>query len=140
MIKSEKQKNRTKKLIENFKKELAEKEIELTSLDNKETYLSSYRIIINDLENEIKEYEALKAGNFTLPQNITFLELLKNLAKIRISKGLSQQDLANLIGVSRQKINLYEEHDYQNMTSDKINAILNALNIHLDMRNASEAA
>jgi hypothetical protein len=44
-----------------------------------------------------KSYFPLKAGNFVLPQNITFIELLKNLAKIRISKGLNQQDLARLI-------------------------------------------
>ena len=134
MIKSEKQKTRTKKLIEDFKKELATKEVELADLNNKESYLSSYKVIINDLENEIKEYEELKAGNFVLPQNITFIELLKNLAKVRISKGLSQQDLAKLIGVTKQQINRYEEHDYQNVGVDKVNQILEALNIHLDMK------
>jgi HTH-type transcriptional regulator / antitoxin HigA len=139
MIKSEKQKTRTKKLIEDFKKELAEKEAKLANLDNKETYLSSYRVIINDLENEIKEYEMLKAGNFVLPQNITFIELLKNLAKIRISKGLSQQDLARLIGVTKQQINRYEEHDYQNVGVDKVNQILEALNIYLDMKSKEVA-
>jgi HTH-type transcriptional regulator / antitoxin HigA len=139
MIKSEKQKTRTKKLIEDFTKELAAKEVELADLDNKESYLSSYKVIINDLENEIKEYEELKAGNFVLPQNITFIELLKNLAKVRISKGLSQQDLARLIGVTKQQINRYEEHDYQNVGVDKVNQILEALNIHLDMKSKKVA-
>lgn len=36
--------------------------------------------------------------------------MLKNIKKLRIDKGLSQQQLADIIGVSQQSINKYENH------------------------------
>jgi len=138
MIKSEVQKNRTLKSIADLKKTIESIEIS-KDYDNdvKQAYIGSHQSLLAELEREIQEYQDLKAGKFDLPQNITFIELLKNLTKIRIAKGISQQDLANMIGVSRQKINLYEEHDYQNVKIEKINAILKALNINLDMKVAA---
>jgi HTH-type transcriptional regulator/antitoxin HigA len=141
MIKSEVQKNRTLKSIYEIKKDI---ETMNSSKDYdeelKKVYLGSNQSMLGELEREVQEYEDLKAGKFVLPKNITFVELLKNLTKIRISRGLSQQDLGNKIGVSRQKINLYEEHDYQNVKIDKINAILGAFNISLDMKSNVELA
>jgi DNA-binding XRE family transcriptional regulator len=138
MIKSEKQKNRTLQSIENFTQEL-NKILSAQGLEPElaETYKNSYGVMINELTKEVQEYEELKAGKFTLPKNITFVELLKNLTKIRISRGLSQQDLADMIGVSRQQINRYEENNYQNVSIEKVNAILSAFNINLDMRTAA---
>lgn len=141
MIKSEVQKNRTLKSISNLKKDIdfMSKSQDYDE-DVKKAYIGSYESMFAELEREIQEYEDLKAGKFVLPKNITFIELLKNLTKIRIARDLSQQDLANMIGVSRQKINLYEEHDYQNVKIDKINAILKAFNISLDMKSNTELA
>jgi HTH-type transcriptional regulator/antitoxin HigA len=140
MIKSEIQKNRTLKSISNIKKDI---ENMLTATDYseevKKALIGSHNSMLAELEREIQEYEELKSGKYELPQNISFIELLKCLPKVRISKGLSQQDLANMIGVSRQKINLYEEYDYQNVSIDKINSILEVLNIYLDVK-SKEAA
>ncbi len=138
MIKSEKQKNRTLESINKFKLELS-KLLESSTMekDFKETYKNSYEIMINQLEKEVAEYEELKQGKFELPKDVTFIELLKNLTKIRISKGLSQQDLAKLVGISRQQLNRYEEHDYQNVSVEKINSILQSLNIYLDLKIAA---
>lgn len=36
--------------------------------------------------------------------------MVKNLKKLRLKKGLSQQQLADIIGVSQQSINKYENH------------------------------
>ena len=135
MIKSEVQKNRTLKSIAELKKTIESIKISKDYDDDvKQAYLGSHQSLLAELEREVQEYQDLKAGKFDLPQNITFIELLRNLTKIRIAKGISQQDLANMIGVSRQKINLYEEHDYQN---EKINDILKVLNINLDMKIAA---
>lgn len=40
-------------------------------------------------------------------------KMLKNLKKLRINKGLSQQQLAEVIGVSQQSINKYENHNVE---------------------------
>jgi len=124
MIKSEQQKNRTIKIIEDSKNKLE-------SLDQytKESMLS----FIGTLEYEIDEYEALKRGEYTLPGNISFRELLKSIAKVRISKGLSQQDLAKKLGVTKQQINRYEEHDYQNVSAANIAEILEVLDLSISL-------
>ena len=40
-------------------------------------------------------------------------DILKNLKKLRLRKGLSQQRLADIIGVSRQSVNKYENHSIE---------------------------
>ena len=124
MIKSEQQKNRTVKILEESNKKLE-------TLD--EYSRGSLLSFIGTLEAEIEEYEALKRGEFTLPKNISFVELLKSIAKVRISKGLSQQDLAKLLGVTKQQINRYEEHDYQNVSMAKISEILEVLGLSVTL-------
>lgn len=126
MIKSEQQKNRTiKQLTELKEKRKTASNVAIGSIDS----------LIGQLENEIKEYEDLKRGEFTLPKNITFVELIKNIAKIRISKGLSQQDLANMLGMTKQQINRYEEHDYQNVSLVKISEIIAVLGLTVTLEN-----
>ena len=131
MIKSEQQKNRTiKQLTELKEKRKTASNIAIGSIDS----------LIGQLENEIKEYESLKRGEFTLPKNITFVELIKNIAKIRISKGLSQQDLANMLGITKQQINSYEEHDYQNVSLVKISEIIAVLGLTVTLEKIENVA
>ncbi len=142
MIKSEKQKTKTLKIIENLKKD-RDKFLEISQNLPKEVieaHVGSTDSMMGELERELKEYEELKIGKFKLPKNISFIELLRSLAKIRISRGLSQQNLANLIGVSKQQLNRYEEHDYQNIGVEKINMILEAFNINFDIKTRKKAA
>ena len=124
MIKSEQQKNRTLNIIE-------ESNQKLETLD--EYSKGSLLSFIGSLEAEIAEYEALKRGEFTLPENISFNELLRSIAKVRISKGLSQQDLAKKLGVTKQQINRYEEQDYQNISASNLSEILEALDLSLSL-------
>ena len=124
MIKSEQQKNRTLKMIKEYNEKLK-------TLD--EYSRGSLLSLIGTLEQEIEEYENLKKGIYELPQNISFVELLQSISKIRISKGLSQQDLANMLGITKQQLNRYEEHNYQNVSIAKINEILEVLNISVSL-------
>ena len=39
--------------------------------------------------------------------------MLKNLKLLRNEKGISQQQLANVLGISQQSINKYENHDVE---------------------------
>jgi len=135
MIKSEKQKTKTLETIENLKKDKKEFLAISQNLPGEiiEAKIGSIDSMLGELENEIKEYEEIKSGNYELPKNITFIELLRSLPKIRISKGLSQKDLGDLIGATKQQINRYEEHEYQNIGIEKINMILDVLNINLDI-------
>jgi len=131
MIKSEYQKNRTLKQINELNEKL--KTVDVYSQN-------SINSLIGQLESEVNEYEELKKGNFVLPKNITFVELLKNITKVRISKGLSQQDFADLLGMSKQQINRYEEYDWQNVSISNINQILIKLKLNVSLELANEKA
>lgn len=39
--------------------------------------------------------------------------MVKNLRKLRIDKGISQQELADVIGTSQQSVNKYENHNVE---------------------------
>lgn len=39
--------------------------------------------------------------------------MVKNLKKLRVSKGLSQNKLAEFIGISQQSVNKYENHNIE---------------------------
>lgn len=131
MIKSEQQKNRTIKMLDELKqKREKSSKIALGSIDS----------LIGQLELELDEYEKLKQGDFILPKNITFVELLKNITKVRISKGLSQQDLANMLGMTKQQINRYEEHDYQNVSLVKISEIIAVLGLTVSLEKQKDIA
>ena len=52
-----------------------------------------------DLENELHEYESLKAGKFRLDSLKVVADLPSVLIKARIAQGLSQKELAERIGL-----------------------------------------
>jgi len=130
MIRSEQQKNRTIKILTELEEKKTASQISLGSINS----------LIGQLERELEEYETLKRGEFELPKNITFVELMKNITKIRIAKGLSQQDLANLLGTTKQQINRYEEHDYQNVSLVKISEIISVLGLTVSLEKLEDIA
>ena len=97
----------------------------------KQAQINGYKIQITDLEKQLEEYEELKKGNLKFPEDLSFSNLLGHLTKIRISKGISQAELARMIGVSRQQISRYELQDYQGASLERVNQILNVLRLKI---------
>lgn len=54
------------------------------------------------------------------------------LKEIRESKGLTQQELADKAGCSRQFVNMIENSDSLNVSSKKLLDIANALDVKID--------
>jgi NAD(P)H-dependent FMN reductase len=50
-------------------------------------------------------------------------------AKMRIAKGVSQTELANRLGVSKQVVSRYEETEYQTVAISRLQEILDAIGI-----------
>ena len=65
-----------------------------------------------DLEGELKEYEALKTGQFDPRPLNALVNLPKLLIQARIAKGLSQRQLAERLGLKEQQIQRYEATEY----------------------------
>ncbi len=84
---------------------------------------------IADLEEELREYEFLKAGLFQPDQLKTVAELPTLLIKARIARGLSQKELAERLGLKEQQIQRYEATDYASARLARIKEVVGALGI-----------
>lgn len=84
---------------------------------------------LDDLRDEIDEYEKLKAGNITSFQIDSLEELPIVLVKARIASGLTQKELADKLGIKEQQIQRYEQNDYAGISIDRIREIIKALNV-----------
>ncbi len=80
-----------------------------------------------DLEEELREYESLKAGKFPMDELSVVAELPTALIKARIAQGLSQKDLAERLGLQEQQIQRYEATDYASASLTRIKEIVGAL-------------
>ena len=82
-----------------------------------------------DLEEELSEYESLRAGNFELRDLKVVSELPTALIKARIAQGLSQRDLAERLKLKEQQIQRYEATDYASASLARIKQVVSALGV-----------
>ena len=83
---------------------------------------------IDRLKAEISEYELLQQGESVLKIN-SLTELPIALIKARISRGMTQKDLAEKIGIQEQQIQRYEANHYDSASFDRLQEIFEALGI-----------
>jgi HTH-type transcriptional regulator / antitoxin HigA len=128
MIKSDAQRARTQAQIEGFRQALGKVEQEKPG-KRSAAIRGSYEGMIRQLEDELCEYDQLKAGKLILPRVERIDQIAPFIAKIRIAKGVSQTELASRLGVSKQVISRYEENDYQTVAIARLQEILDAIGI-----------
>ena len=128
MIKSDAQRDRTIVQIEGFRQALS-KIRQQTPAKRFAAIRGSYESMIRQLEDELREYDQLKAGELTLPEVERLDQIAPFIAKIRIARGVSQTELARRLGVSKQVISRYEESDYQTVAIARLQEILDAVGI-----------
>ena len=128
MIKSEAQRARTVAQIEGFRRALAKVEQDASG-KRSVVIRGSYESSLQQLEEELRDYDQLKSGELTLPHVERLDQIAPFIAKIRIAKGVSQTELASRLGVSKQVISRYEESDYQTVAISRLQEILDAIGI-----------
>lgn len=128
MIKSDAQRDRTVSQIDGFRRALA-KAVQEKPTKQSTAIRSSYESMIRQLEDELCEYDQLKSGPLTLPHVERLDQIAPFVVKIRISKRVSQTELARRLGVSKQVISRYEESDYQTVAIVRLQEILDAIGI-----------
>ncbi len=84
---------------------------------------------LSDLEEQLREYESLKAGNFEIEDLNVVAELPAALIKARIAQGLSQKDLAERLRLKEQQIQRYEATDYASASLARIKEVVSALGV-----------
>lgn len=130
MIKNERQYSVTKSQLETLKKSLEK------AMDSKKVLpeiikiamLDGIKSKIKDLETELEDYESLKNHS----KNIIIHDLseLSNvLIKARIARNLTQEALADLLGMKYQQIQRYESQNYSSISLDKLLTIVKVLGI-----------
>jgi HTH-type transcriptional regulator/antitoxin HigA len=128
MIKSDAQRERTVAQIAGFRDALAK--LESGKLGKRTVAIrGSYESMIRHLEDELYEYDQLKAGELAVPPLQRLDEIAPFIVKLRIAKGVSQTELARRLGVSKQVVNRYEENDYQTVAISRLQEILAAIGI-----------
>jgi transcriptional regulator with XRE-family HTH domain len=93
------------------------------------TQIDAIKYQIDDLDTEILEYETLKTSDFKIEELEVFSYLPESLIKARIVSGLTQKDLAKIIGVHEQQIQRYESTKYQTASLARIIEIAKALGV-----------
>jgi HTH-type transcriptional regulator/antitoxin HigA len=128
MIKSDAQRERTVAQIEGFQQALAK--VAQEKPDKRSAAIrGSYKGMIRQLEDELREYDQVKSGELSLPHVERLNQIAPFIAKVRIAKGVSQTELARRLGVSKQVISRYEESDYQTVAIARLQEILDAIGI-----------
>lgn len=86
---------------------------------------------LDELRNEVKQYEKLRAGG-PKPIHIgSFDELPRALVEARIVAGLSQKDLAERLDLKEQQIQRYEATDYCSASLTRLKEIAKALGVNI---------
>ncbi len=133
MIKNQKQASITKSKLTELR--IAKKELVLRKSQYQpaeyELAENSINGFIEDLENQIKTYEALVGGNFHClkPKNIE--DIPNILIAARLSQKISQKELAEIIGIQEQQVQRYEASDFESASWARIVEFSNALNLQL---------
>ena len=79
----------------------------------------------------VEEYEALKAGEYSVLEVNSFEELPQTLIKARISAGLTQKELAQRLELKPQQIQRYEDTEYASVSLTRLVEVSKALGIQV---------
>lgn len=84
---------------------------------------------LKSLEAELAEYDALRSGRRQVLAAESFEDLPGILIQARIARGLTQEELAQRVGLKKQQIQKYEANDYTMASMERVQAIVNALGV-----------
>ena len=135
MIKNEQQYELTKSSAEGFVKTLqairgGQGDIKDLHPLLRKAHEDAYTSLLEDLRDDIHEYEALKRGEFPLEELLKVSEIPKMLIKARIAQGISPKELADRLDLDEQDIQQYEANDYASATLGRISDVAMVLMIY----------
>jgi transcriptional regulator with XRE-family HTH domain len=85
-----------------------------------------------ELDTQVREYEQLRSGQFTVARVSSLSELPDALVRARIAAGLSQRDLAARLGMKEQQVQRYESDGYAGASLNRLREVMEALGVELD--------
>ena len=136
MIKNEKQYRVTQSQAKKFEEALVQlaqnlgssQEIHPLLLKAQKEALESQ---LNDLREELLEYETLKSGQQEILELHSLDELPTALIKARIASSLTQKELAERLDIKEQQIQRYEATEYASASLTRIREIIQILGVQV---------
>ncbi|MEE9280908.1 MAG: helix-turn-helix domain-containing protein [Myxococcota bacterium] len=135
MIKNEREYRITRAQAERFQRDLESlgdrKPLRGVDPDLPRLEAAALRSQLEELREQLAEYEALRAGQRERVEIESLDELPRALIQARIAAGMSQEDLAQGLGLSKQQIQRYEATDYASASLKRLRDIAEALNLQV---------
>lgn len=132
MIKNERQYKIAKNEIKNF-----QETIDNFTIDENipplliQAQKSALEYQLDDLKEQVLEYEKLKEGYYEVLEVNSFEDLPVAIIRSRIAQNLTQKDLADRLGLKEQQIQKYENTMYSSASFSKLQTIINALDLKI---------
>ncbi|MGB6170320.1 MAG: helix-turn-helix transcriptional regulator [Geitlerinemataceae cyanobacterium] len=140
MIKDEKEYKFTQELAIEFEKSLAaiesDETLKTSDPDGQSLIRGALQCHLDKLKGEITEYERLISHDRHQPILLTLNDLHdipQLLIKARIAAKLSQKELADLAGLTEEKIIHYEENEYEDASFLEVKLAIDALDIEVKL-------
>jgi ribosome-binding protein aMBF1 (putative translation factor) len=89
---------------------------------------------LEDLRQQLAEYEALRAGRVQVLELDSLGRLPEALIRARIAAGLTQKELARRLGLREQQVQRYEATRYAGASLARLQAVADALGVQTQGR------
>ncbi len=141
MTTNERQYRITKNWLERFAsaREGSEKQGEDLHPRMRQAFRDQYDSQIEELREQLAEYEALRRGSIAVLELGSLKELPVALIRARIASGLTQRELAERLGLKEQQVQRYEATRYAGASLERIQAVVDALGLQVTERVALPA-
>lgn len=96
-----------------------------------EAQLNALDSQIEDLEQQVTEYQLLRDSSAVRFECNDLSELPRILISARIAKGMSQRDLADALRMSQQQVQRYEATDYMSASLSRLIEVANVLGVRV---------
>ena len=120
MIKNEKQYKISKNRLAEINENITAKKSKAIAGSKEEGALNSLQMFGNSIKEEIKQYESLKKKKATLKKQISLIQLPQVLIEHKITKGLTQKQFAEILGIKEQQLQRYEADNYKSVSFGRL--------------------
>lgn len=133
MIKNEKQYKISKNRLAEIEKNVAAKKSKAATGSKEEGALISLQMFSNSIKEEIKQYESLKRKKASLKKQVSLMQLPQVLIEHKITKGLTQKQFAQILGIKEQQLQRYEAENYKSVSFGRLLDYIEKANIKIKL-------
>ncbi len=120
MIKNEKQYKISKNRLAEINENIAAKKSKGILGSKEDGALNSLQMFGNSIKDQIKQYESLKKKRASLKKQVSLFQLPQILIEHKITKGLTQKQFAEILGIKEQQLQRYEADNYKSVSFGRL--------------------